>query len=113
MTVLRKEKKNRGEEYVGKTGNNVERRRMKAGAEEVADTNADEGGCGRGCRYKCHINFNLQKREGIFHGFWELSDTQRQWDFLATHVTEFEAKRASHAEKSSSRRQKSKKWTSQ
>ncbi|GFO32251.1 DNA repair protein rhp54 [Plakobranchus ocellatus] len=70
-----------------------------------------EDGCGRGCRYKCHINFNQQKREGIFHGFWKLSDTQRQWDFLATHVTEFEAKRASHAEKSSSRRQKSKEWT--
>ncbi|GFO49543.1 hypothetical protein PoB_007604800 [Plakobranchus ocellatus] len=33
------------------------------------------------------------------------------WDFLPTHVTEFEAKRASHVENSSSRRQKSKKWT--
>ncbi|GFN74679.1 hypothetical protein PoB_000118500 [Plakobranchus ocellatus] len=70
-----------------------------------------KGGCGRGCRYECHTSFNQRKKEGIFHGFWELSDTQRQWDFLATCVTEFEAKRASHAEKSSSSRQKSKKWT--
>ncbi|GFO46776.1 hypothetical protein PoB_007328100 [Plakobranchus ocellatus] len=53
---------------------------------------------------------STEKRRYFFNGFWELSDTQRQWDFLVTCVTEFEAKRTSHAEKSSSRRQKSKKW---
>ncbi|GFO42252.1 hypothetical protein PoB_006875700 [Plakobranchus ocellatus] len=37
--------------------------------------------------------------------------TRKNRDFLATCVTEFEAKRTSHAENSSSRRQKSKKWT--
>ena len=68
---------------------NVLKRRRNQGLEyktekgELKRARIIKAGCGPTCRYKCHELFSDSDRQKIFHWFWNLSDINKQRNFIA------------------------------
>lgn len=70
----RKEKRNKGLEYVGTTG----RIRLPRFPKNIGQT------CD--CTLKCHLKINDDMKSAIFRAFWDLGSIEKQRGFLIKHV---------------------------
>lgn len=72
---IRKNKRQRGDEYAKSDGSVVKKREVKPSS------------CG-GCRFKCDDNILADTRQALLQDFWQLSSIDRQRDFICSNVEE-------------------------
>ena len=81
------------------------RKRLRLGGKEYTSSEGKikparqmKSGCGK-CRFKCSTNISEEERQTIFSSYWDLSNYERQRDFLCHSVRENETKPGEKANK--------------
>lgn len=77
----RKEKRNKGVEYVG-AGGMIRLQRFPKNIGQICN-----------CTLKCHVKINDDKKSAIFKAFWDLGNLEKQRGFIIKHVQRATVKR--------------------
>ncbi|CAH1275814.1 unnamed protein product [Diabrotica balteata] len=93
--VIRKQKKNKGEQFINRKGKLVKQRQLK-------------GGCTDKCIRKCQEKINFATRQQLFKEFWKMGDHTLQTQYISRLISRYPKNRILNSSIESRR-----KWTFQ